>query len=374
MLNIISNANVLVNSFLEARKNCSYKNSVQSYEINLLRNIRQTQKELKENTYRQQEFYDFFLNERGKERYVRAINFYDRVVQRALCDQLVKVINPLLIYDNGASTKHKGLAFSRGRFETHIHKYYRKYGSQGYILLIDFKKFYDNVNHHNLIKMYKNILDEPEIIALIKHLVSSFTIDISNYDVNLDEPFDMLKYAKTKPLKSGKRYLHRSLGIGSQISQVSALYFPHLIDNYIKIVKGIHFYGRYMDDSYIICNDKNELKEILKEITVLCGKLGIFVNEKKTHIFKLDKGFTFLKIRYRLTDTGHLVRIPDKGNFIRERRKLKSFKRMLDNGEMTLADIQGQYISWRGNLTKYDCHRSLRNMDKLYMELFDMKI
>ncbi len=362
-----------MNSFLEARKNCSYKNSVQNYEINLLRNIRKAQKELRSHTYRQNDFYDFFLNERGKERYVRAINIYDRVIQRALCDQLIKIIDPLLIYDNGASTKGKGLTFSRNRIETHLHKYYRKYGNQGYILLIDFRKFFDNVNHHNLMKMYENVLDDEEVVELIAHLVGSFSIDISNYDVDLNAPFDMLEYAKTKPLKTKKKYLHRSLGIGSQISQVSALYFPHLIDNYIKIVRGIPFYGRYMDDSYIISNDKDELKEILKEIAVLCNKIGIFVNEKKTHIFKLDRGFTFLKIRYRFTETGHLVRRPDRGNFIRERRKLKSFKRMLDDGEMTLDDIYGQYRAWRGNLAKYDCHRSLINMDRLYKELFGEK-
>ena len=77
-----------------------------------------------------------------------------------------------------------------------------------------------------------------------------------------------------------------------------------------------------------------------------------------------------MKIKYRLTETGHLVRIPVKSGFVRERRKLKSFKRMLDTGEMTFRDIEEQYKSWKGNLLKYDCHRTLRNMDKLFDELF----
>ena len=167
--------------------------------------------------------------------------------------------------------------------------------------------------------------------------------------------------------------MKKSLGIGSQISQISGLYYPHKIDNYIKIVKGIKFYGRYMDDSYIISNSKEELNKIYDDIKKICSKFGFFINYKKTQIFRIDKGFTFLKIRYRLTESGHLVRIPAKDNIVRERRKLKSFKKMLDNGEMTLDLISNQYKGWKGNISKCDCHRVILNMDKLYDELFSKK-
>lgn len=91
-----------MNSFLEAKKSCIWKNSVQEYEINFLKNIRHTQIELRSKSYKQEPFYNFFLNERGKERYIRAICFYDRVVQRTLCDFLLPKVTPYLIYDNGA--------------------------------------------------------------------------------------------------------------------------------------------------------------------------------------------------------------------------------------------------------------------------------
>lgn len=97
---------------------------------------------------------------------------------------------------------------------------------------------------------------------------------------------------------------------------------------------------------------------------------NLLKNIRKTQIFRIDKGFTFLKIKYRLTDTGHLVRIPVKSNIVRERRKLKSFKKMLDNNEMTFNEIEEQYKSWRGNIAKYDCHRTLLNIDKLFNDLF----
>lgn len=366
----ISNSNVLVNSFFEARKNCSYKNSVQEYEINLLKNIRKTQLELRNDSYKQKDFYDFYLNERGKERYIRAINIYDRVVQRALCDRLCKIINPLLIYDNGASVKNKGISFSRRRLETHLHKFYRKYGNDGYILLIDFRKFFDNINHDKLMDMYREKISDEGLLSLMSHLINSFSVDISDYNIGVNDVFDSLSYSRLNCCKNGKKFLNKSLGIGSQISQISGLYYPHKIDNYCKIVKSIKYYGRYMDDTYIISNDKNYLRKILVEINDICKELGIFINFKKTHILKINKGFTFLKIKYRLNSDGHLIRRPDKYNITREKRKLKSFKRLLDCGDMTIEEISNQYYSWRGNILKYDGYKSIVNSDLLFNSLF----
>lgn len=370
MINKISNANVLMNSFYEAKKGCSWKNSVQQYEANFLKNIRHTQLELREKTYRQQDFYCFYLKERGKDRYVRSISFYDRVVQRALCDLVNPIVAPYLIHDNGASVKKKGIDFARKRIENHLHKYYRKYGNKGYALVIDFSKFYDNILHKPLMDMYREIIDDKDIIDLISHLVDSFSVDISNYNITENELFDSLAYAKAETEKTGEKMMHKSLGIGSQISQISGIYYPSKMDNYCKIVKGIKFYGRYMDDTYIIGNSKEELKSLLDDIDKICKKQGIFINHKKTQLFRLDKGFTFLKIKYRLTDTGHLVRIPVKKNFIRERRKLKSFKNLLDKGLIDFHNIEEQYKSWKGNIQKYDCYKSLRNLDKVFNDLF----
>lgn len=370
MINKISNANVLMNSFYEAKKGCSWKNSVQQYEANFLKNIRHTQLELREKTYRQQDFYCFYLKERGKDRYVRSISFYDRVVQRALCDLVNPIVEPYLIQDNGASVKKKGIDFARRRIENHLHKYYRKYGNKGYALVIDFSKFYDNILHKPLMDMYREIIDDKDIINLINHLVDSFSVDISNYNITENELFDSLAYAKAETEKTGEKMMHKSLGIGSQISQISGIYYPSKMDNYCKIVKGIKFYGRYMDDTYIIGNSKEELKSLLDDIDKICKKQGIFINHKKTQLFRLDKGFTFLKIKYRLTDTGHLVRIPVKKNFIRERRKLKSFKNLLDKGLIDFHDIEEQYKSWKGNIQKYDCYKSLKNLDKVFNDLF----
>lgn len=236
--------------------------------------------------------------------------------------------------------------------------------------MIDFKKFYDNICHQQLIKMYEKILFDDDILELINRFINTFSIDISNYNISENEVVDSLKYGKINPLKNNKKFLHKSLGIGSQLSQISGIYYPTEIDNYCKIVKQMKYYGRYMDDIYIINSDRNTLQKLLYEIEFICNKYGIFINHNKTQILKLDRGFTFLKIRYRFNETGHLIRIPVKDNFIREKRKLKSLKKMLDNGEIDIHLIKEQYKSWKGNMKKYDCHKIIICIDKLFKDLF----
>lgn len=162
----------------------------------------------------------------------------------------------------------------------------------------------------------------------------------------------------------------RSVGIGSQISQVAGIFYPTRIDNYCKIVRSVKYYGRYMDDTYIIHNDKQYLRELLHDIQLICDDLGIIINKKKTQIIKLSNGFTFLKMRYLITDTGKIIVIPCKASITRERRKLRKLKGKLDAGKIAYSDIAGQYKSWRGNLTKYNAYKSVRHTDALYKSLF----
>ena len=186
-------------------------------------------------------------------------------------------------------------------------------------------------------------IDDEEVIELLRHLIATFdTADNAG----------------------------RSVGIGSQISQIAGIFYPTRIDNYCKIVRSVKYYGRYMDDTYIIHNDKQYLRELLHDIQQICDELGIIINKKKTQIVKLSNGFTFLKMRYLITDTGKIIVIPCKASITRERRKLRKLKRFVLAGRITPAEIREQYKSWRGNLIKYNAYKSVRSTDALYKSLF----
>lgn len=116
----VYDANSLLDAFNKSKKGTAWKESVQRYEMNLLRNINQTQKEMKDGTYEQKDFYEFKLHERGKTRHIKSMHISDRVVQRSVCDNvLVPELSKYLTYDNGASMEGKGIHFARKRLSTH---------------------------------------------------------------------------------------------------------------------------------------------------------------------------------------------------------------------------------------------------------------
>ena len=374
----VYDANALLDAFRQAKKGTAWKESVQRYEMNLLRNINHTQKELANGTYEQKDFYEFSLSERGKTRHIKSMHISDRVVQRSVCDNVfIPELQRYLIYDNGASMEGKGIHFARKRLSTHLHRYYRKHKSnEGYILLIDFSKFFDNINHEPLIEAMRNKIGDTETMSFVEKLIDTFKIDVSymtdeEYKESLNTLYNALEYAKIDEEElTGQKFMKKSVGIGSQISQISGVFYPTRIDNYCKIVKGMKYYGRYMDDIYIIHEDKEYLKQLLKEIEQICDERGLFINAKKTQIIKLSKGFTFLKIKYSLTDTGKVVQRVSRDSVTRMRRKLKKLRIKLDQGEIGFEDVRCAYNSWRGSVAHYDSYTTLKNMDKLFDELF----
>lgn len=341
---ILTDMNVLYDAFQKCKKNTDWKYSVQKYEANLLANLNALRKSLINGTYRQKKFSEFDVCERGKTRHIKAIDISDRVLQRALCDNILfPAVKKYLIYDNGASQNGKGIGFSRKRLVKHLCDYYKKYSNDGYILLMDYHNFFGSIPHNKTIEMLRKCIKDERVIKLLEYLISTFDGDIG-------------------------------VGIGSQISQIIGIYYLTPVDNFCKIVKGCKYYGRYMDDLYVIHNDIEFLKEVRNGIIVISKELGLTLNKNKTKIIKINKNFKFLKTRYFVTETGKIVRRANKDNIVRERRKLKKLKNRMDENLITFKEIENDYKSWRNSLKEYDNKHAVYSMDKLFEELFKTEV
>jgi len=339
---LIANVDNLNTAFNNSMKGVRWKYSVQKYYANALRNILDTVKQLLAGKNIHHGFVEFYLHERGKVRHIKSIHISERVVQKCLCDEvLVPILTNGLIYDNGASMKGKGVHFALRRFVTHLTKFYRHHRTnKGYILAIDFSKFFDSVDHELLLNMFEKEIKDKRVLELARNFISVFG--------------------------DGK-----SLGLGSQVSQISAIYFPNRLDHFIKEKLGIKYYGRYMDDLYLIHESKEYLKYCLEEIRKICDQLKLTVNMKKTHIEKLEQGIEFLKGKYKLLPSGKVLRLPGKASTKRMRRKLVKFRSLINSGRMDYKDLRTAYQSWRGNyMRRFQAYHRIRYMDKLYNDLF----
>ena len=317
----------------------AWKASVQRYMIQAPINVRNTHRELLAGKYRSPGFFEFDIFERGKKRHIRSTIINERVVQKTLCDYaLIPVLCRSLIYDNGASTKNKGYDFAIDRLTAHLQKHYRKYGNDGYILLFDFSKFFDNISHAVIKGIVDKGFDDERIKALTYHFIDAFG------DVGL--------------------------GLGSQISQVFALLSANRLDHFIKEVLRIKGYARYMDDGYLIHPSKEYLQQCMEAIKLVCDELGIVLNQKKTQIVKISHGFTFLKARFFLTESGKVVKKIYKRSVTKMRRKLKKLRKKLLAGDIEFSYVFAAMKSWSAYADRFDAFNTKRSMEMLFNRLF----
>ena len=151
-IDTMSDANNLLHAVERLDKASGWKASTQKIFCNRLRTIRKLQQDLRSGNYTPLKGTSFCLREHGRLRLIKALRPVDLCAQHSLCDSvLFPQLQKYLIHDNGASQKGKGIAFTRKRFKQHLMSFIRKYGRDGYILLIDFRKFFDNIEHEKLI-------------------------------------------------------------------------------------------------------------------------------------------------------------------------------------------------------------------------------
>lgn len=369
-----TNANSLIKGFERVKKSSGWKDGTQKACINLLKEVYSLQNDLRNDNYEQKGWTEFTICEQGRLRRIKALSVRDAAMQHALCDVvLVPALSKHLIHDNGASLKGKGLSFTRKRFEQHLLWHYARYGTGGYVLKIDFRKYFDNIRHDVLYRLMRSYVgDFPHVLSALSSVLKANRIDVSYTDEPnlINQVFSSLEYEKiNKQMLTGKRFMDKSMGIGSPISQIAGIFLPNKIDTYCKTVKHIHCYDAYMDDRIIIHPSKDYLWQTLSEIKEIAAELGLFINDNKTQIIKLSHGFTFLKTKYQVTKQGKIIKRIPRDVVVRERRKLKKLARFTARGDMNIKDFVNQYSSWRGGKKKYHSHQTIYSMDNLFKEL-----
>lgn len=313
---------------------------MQRFEVNKIRWVSDIYKTLENKNFNSRGFYEFYINEQGKRRFIQSVHISERTIQKALTNMALKpLILPKLIYDNSASVEGKGTDFAINRLKYHLARHYRKYGREGGILILDFKNYFASIEHNILKKELKYYIKDEELYDLTEKFISC--------------------------------YNNKGIGLGSEVSQIFAISFPNKLDYYIQNNPKTEVYARFMDDSYVISNDLEYLKELKDKIIKYSSKLGLTINTKRIQIIKFNGGsFTYLKKRFMINSKGKIVIRLSREAIARQRRKLKKQLRLLNKKQINMEHIQMSYISWRGMAKKYNTYKTIYEMDCLYKKLF----
>lgn len=347
----ISNAARLDNIHEAARdaaKGVRWKASVQRYMIHSLRNSLYARRDLLAGNDIRKGFVRFHVIERGKDRAIAAPRFSERVIQKAVTRAVMApAVWPTLTPGCAANMRGRGTDYALMRLKGQLAEHYRRHGAEGYVLLMDFSDYFGTIDHGTALDLVRRTLTDPAAVEFMRLQIEA----------------------------NGRI----GLGLGSEPNQALAVAIPSPLDHLGERWRGIEASGRYMDDSYFIALDKETLWRFIDAARALCSSLGITVNERKTRVVKLTRGFTFLKKRFRFTESGRIVVTPIPKSLARERRKLRIHARMVAEGSMTLEQAYVSYMSFRGSLERkrgdgrprfrMDVHWIVRDFDKLFAEL-----
>lgn len=320
---------VLYQAYLEARKRKRKKPGTAQYEANALACTDKLSKILSTKEYRPSKFEVFYVYE-PKKRLVQAPAFVDKVVLHAITDNvLYDAFTRSFIRDNYASQKGKGTHDGLGRLRYFMLDYYRKHGtSEGWVLKCDVHHFFASIDHDKL---------KAKLWALLQKR----GVDPQIYDL-------LCTYIDTT----------EGLPLGYQTSQLLALMYLDDFDHTIKEKFGMRYYGRYMDDFFVIHPDKKTLQNLLKEIRAIMDELGLELNSK-TGIFPLRNGIDFLGFHSYLTEEGGVIQKLRRDSIERMKTKIRIWQRDYPLGKITKEEIIVSFTAWDAHAAHGDTY-SLR--------------
>lgn len=141
-----------------------------------------------------------------------------------------------------------------------------------YIVEVDIRKFFDNVQHSWLIRCMEERIKDPKIFGLIKRFVKSGVMD-------------------------GGRYESTEQGTpqGGVISPLLAnIYLHYVLDLWFEKkvkpqAKGVMKLVRYCDDFVVCCESEADATRFLCELKQRLMKFGLSIAEEKTRIVRFGK-------------------------------------------------------------------------------------
>ena len=326
----VTDFNNLYKAYKKAKAGKGYRKSSAKFEIQALSCVHMLKKLIETRKYNVKAYNQFYVYE-PKKRLIEAAAFRDKVVQHSLCDNvLLPTLKNVFIRNNFAGQIGKGTLFGLNTLKDDMLNFYNQYGMNGYILKADVTKFFYTIDHDIL----KNILR--------KYF----------YDEGVLWLCDLIIDSTPNP----------GLPLGNQTSQVFALLYLNGLDHHIIEDLHIQFYGRYMDDFYLIHPNKEHLKECLDKIENVVSNLKLSLNGK-TQIMPFKQGIKFIGFHTYVQD-GEIVckiRNEKKRNAYR---KYKKMARLVVDGKLDLKKFDECYCAAKAHMTFGDCDRIISNLDR----------
>lgn len=333
---IICNFENLYRAYKKAKAGKGFNGSCAKFQTMSLEGLHLLKEQLENQTYQMNPYNEFRIYE-PKERVIKSCSFKDKVVQHCLCDEILHpILKKEFIRTNFAGQVDKGTLFGMDCLKEHMLGFYEIHGIDGWILKCDISKFFYQIDH----EIIKDIVDyyfPDEYTTWLNHLFVDSTEGLG-------------------------------LPLGNQVAQVYALLMLDGLDHFVMGEMGIDFYGRYMDDFYLIHHDKEYLKWCLKCITKMVSSLGLSLNGK-TQIVPFKCGIGFTGFHHYITKDGKYIRKLKGENKRKIQKKARTWAKAVKAGKITEKKFYERYNAWKNHALHGNCIKLCHSMDLYVKEL-----
>ena len=296
-------------AYYDARRHKRRKAYQLEFEMRLEQNLKCLCDELWTRTYQPRPSTCFIIND-PKKREVFAAQFRDRIVHHLYYNYTHELFERTFIHDSYSCIRKRGTHFGIHRLDQHIRQESRNYTRPCYVLKMDIKGYFMNIDrsillniclqtlrrmmprhiHKNKPEKWQDTLDAPFLYYLTETIVT------------LDPTVACTIKGSRKAwdgLPTNKSLFHSRPGCGLPIGNLTSQLFSNVymneLDNYMKRTLGCRHYGRYVDDFYVVSTSRPFLRHVATMAeTFLANHLSLEIHKGKQTIVDVRRGVEFL--------------------------------------------------------------------------------
>ena len=302
-----------------AKKRKGSRRDVIAFEKNLEKNLEEVRqlvvtKKFHTSPYKSRKIYE------PKERVIYILPYTpDRIVQHAIMNILVPIMEKLFIADSYACIANRGQTKASLRTMEAVRR-------NTYCLKCDIHHFYPSINQSILSNMYHNKFKDKDFLEIIDDIIFSFP---GGYNCP----------------------------IGNYTSQWSGNFYLTPLDLFCKQELKIRDYIRYCDDFLLFGNDKAYLHDCRKKIEDFIGT-HLELTYSKADVFNVKQGIDFCG--YRHFDNYILVR---KSTAKRQMKTIKRLPNLVESGKITTDNMRSIIDStsgWLKHANAYNLKQAMK--------------
>lgn len=243
-----------------------------------------------------------FIIEKPVKREVFCADFRDRVVHHLLYNYLNPVLDRRFINDSYSCRVGRGTHYGQRRLQQALRGCTDNFRKEAWVLKLDIQGYFMSINRQLLYEKLCRHLAKPSanwegvdkglVHYLVRQIVFNNPVEGCRIKGHLAD-WDGLPPSKS---------LFRSdtgcgLPIGNLTSQLFSNVYLHDFDTWMKHHHHLEYYGRYVDDFYVVHRDKAFLCRLIGEIRAyLQRELGLVLHPLKIYLQRVEQGVSYLGV------------------------------------------------------------------------------